>query len=76
MAKMYLTQTVVRNEVYDKLPKKGVILGKNASATTLEGKVCVAYVIRWFDEEFQTFRTAEFDVITGEYLGEIGDKNG
>jgi hypothetical protein len=54
------------------LPKNGIILNESPTIYDMDGKVHVAYRIKWveIDQEDFGLHYSWFDTTTGEYLGE------
>lgn len=65
----YLQLVQVSDECAKKLPLNGAIIGKK-QVLDLDRVEHEAYVIRWYDTQIYQYRTAYFDVSTGEYIGD------
>lgn len=63
----YLQETFVTP---NNLPISGVIMRTESSVKDMEGRIHVAYIIRWVDTVTYEERISAFDTVTGEYLGE------
>lgn len=67
----YLRNIQVSEKFAEKAPRYGVIHREESSFKDQDGNLHVAYIVRWYEGDYNASRIGAFDITTGEYLGEV-----